>query len=188
MSSIYGSTAGTNVIYDIKNPSVAFGGGVTPCVEATYTNTTGDTRRTLDTSRWGQAFSPESGNTIYNKIIKKVTIELDDDGGSPDETITMRVRNASGAIVGNIGEMDASELTGSYEEYDFPSTGNVSIQLSAGDMITIEYPITSGNAVSVNVLNGSVSNSDSLTASNPSLTSWTSGWEYTTQMKIVYCQ
>ena len=185
---ILGSSSGAVPIPNKNNISVAFSGGVTPCEEATYTNTTGDARRTLDTSRWGQAFEPESGNTIFEKIIKKVTVELDNDSKNPDETITMRVRNSSGAIVATIGEMDASELTGSYEEYTFPSTGSVSIQLSAGDMITIEYPITSGDAVSVNVLNGSVSNSDSLTASNPSLTNWTGGWDHTTQMKIVYCE
>ena len=162
---------------------------IVPCVEATYTNTTADARRTLDTSRWGQAFSPSSGNTIYKKIIKKVTVELDNDGGSPDETITMRVRNASGAIVEDIGERNLATdpLTGTMAEYTFPPTGEVSIKLSAGDMITIEYPITSGDAVSVNVLNGSVTNSDSLTASNPSITNWTGGWDHTTQMKVVYC-
>ena len=160
-----------------------------PCVEATYTNTTADARRTLDTSRWGQAFEPESGNAIFGKIIKKVTVELDNDGKDPDETITMRVRNASGAIVEDIGERNLATdpLTGTMTEYDFPSTGEVSIKLSAGDMITIEYPITSGDAVSVNVLNGSVTNSDSLTATNPSITNWTGGWDHTTQMKVVYC-
>jgi len=170
-----------------KDFGVAFGGGAAPCVDATYTNLPTETltARALDTSRWGQGFQATSGNNIFTKTIKSVTVKLDNDDRSPDETISARIRTVStGAIVGTFGELDATTLTDTPTEYTFDTN---EVTLSSGDLITVEYPISTGNGVAVSVSASSVSNASTLAAYNPSLTNW-SAWDHWVWMKIVYCE
>jgi len=175
-----------------KDFGVAFGGAA-PCVEATYEPTIVNGQRLLNAGRQGMAFSPLSGNDIFEKTIKSVTFKLDTDGGSPDQTIFVRARNsASGAIVGDFGELDAGDLDGTSKEYTFDDN---QITLSSGDMITLEYAISSGDPINAKIYgDGSthVSNANTLVSDSGDIdvwSEWSSGTEFFWMwFSCVYCE
>jgi len=175
-----------------KDFGVAFGGAA-PCDEETYNDLPDETLvgRVCGDGREGIAFRPNSGNDMYEKKIKSVTIKLDNDNRSPDEEISVRVRNSSGAIVGTFGVRSATTLTSSIVEYTFDSE---EITLSAGDIITLEYPITSGDSIQTRVYAASetyVSNATTLASTTNDLTSWAAfgsgGTFYWMWIQCVYC-
>ena len=171
--------------------------GEAPCVEEYYNlpdETT--TNRSLGVGREGGGFEPTTGNDIFEKTVASVTVKLDNDGRSPDETISVRARNStSGAIVGTFGQMDATNLTSSIVEYTFDTN---QITLSSGDMITVEYPITSGDIVNIQVYptvtTNYVSNADTFVSTGADLTNWVT-WQdgyspynyYWIWLKVIYC-
>jgi len=150
------------------------------CVEATYNNLpseTLDANPIVGVGRLGIAVQINSGHVLEDKLVKSVTVKLDNDTRSPDETIFVRARNASGAIVGTFGEMNATNLTSSVVAYQTdqpPFTNSNQITLSADDMITVEYPITSGNAIVARCYKNTIDYVDDATAlvSTTDLTSW----------------
>jgi len=174
-----------------KDFGVAFGGAA-PCVEATYEPTIVNGQRILHAGRQGIAFEPESGNDIFEKTIKSVTFKLDTDGGSPDQTIYCRVRNSDGDIVGDIGSLDAGDLDATSTEYPFDDN---EITLSSGDMITLEYAISSGDPIQAKIYgNGSthVSNANTLVSDSGDIdvwSEWSSGTEFFWMwFSCVYCE
>jgi hypothetical protein len=177
-----------------KDFGVAFGGAA-PCVEATYGQTNTNSGRIIYASRQGIAFEPESGNDIFEKTIKSVTFKLDKDSGSPDQTIYCRVRNSDGDIVGTFGSKPATGLPAvTPAERTFDDT---QITLSSGDMITLEYAISSGDPIQSRIyaaLNGQnyVSNAKTFVSDSGDITAWDEwhdGTEYFWMwFSCVYCE
>ena len=153
----------------------------TPCVDATYENLPSETLigRVLSTSgnRIGMGFRPDSSHVMYEKLIKSVKFQLDNDSASPTQTIYARVRDSSGAIVDTFGTLDASTLTSSPVEYTFNTT---EIQMSAGDFITIEYDYANPQ-IQVRVYRTAtasyIANASTL-VSTSSITSWAGFYDY----------
>ena len=152
---------------------------VIPCVDATYENLPTETLigRIVGTGRQGMGFRPDSGHVMYEKLIKSVKFKLDDDSKSPDQTIYARVRDSSGDIVDTFGSMSASSLNGTPTEYTFNST---EIQLSSGDIITLEYGDNSP-AIQARVFRTAtasyIANASTLVATS-SLSSWSNFYDY----------
>ena len=166
------------------------------CAEATYGQTTTNAQRIIGYGREGIAFEPTAGNSIFEKTIKSVTVKLDTDGGSPDQTLSVRVRNSSGAIIETFGSRDLSSnplYPVTPTEYTFNDN---EIALSSGDMITLEYPVGSGSdpIQSRIYANGEtyVSNANTLASTTGDLTSWSewsSGVEFFWMwFSCVYCE
>jgi len=176
-----------------KNFGVAFGGAAA-CVEATYNDLPDETLNAnpiVGVGRIGVALQINSGHVLVDKLVKSVTVKLDNDTRSPSETIFVRARDSSGAIVGTFGERDATTLTSSIVEYTFDTN---EITLSVDDMITLEYPITSGDAIVTRVYRDTIDYVANATAlvSTTDLTSWaafTFGTNYWwVWMSVVYCE
>jgi len=175
-----------------KDFGVAFG-GAPACTEEYYTLPDETLiERNIGVAREGVAFQPTSGNAIFEKTVSSVTVSLDDDNRSPDETISVRCRNSSGAVVATFGQMNAATLTSSKVEYTFDTN---QITLSSGDMITLEYPITSGNPIAASVYKTDtinyVSNANTLASTGGVITTWAT-WSdfgyFWNWFKVIYCE
>jgi len=195
MSSIYGSAAGANVVYGKNNYGVAFAGAA--CAEEYYSlELESLVGRAIGVGREGAGFQPTSGNPIFEKTVTSVTFKLDNDSRDPDETVTCNCRNSSGAVVDTFGTKDATEITSATpSEFTFDTN---QITLSSGDIITLEYPITSGDAIQTRVYltatNNYVSNANTLVSTGADLTNWVT-WQdgyspynyYWNWLKVIYC-
>ena len=166
---------------------------VIPCVDATYENLPSETLigRILSTNgnRLGMGFRPDSGHVMYESLIKSVKFKLDNDSGSPTDTISVRVRDSSGSIVGTIGTLDASTLTSSPVEYTFNTS---EVQMSAGDFITVEYNFANPQ-IQVRVYrtatNNYITNATTL-VSTTSITSWATFYDFDyfwAWLEVEYC-
>jgi len=182
-----------------KDFGVAFGGAAA-CVEATYNDLPDESLegRVVGVGRLGIALQINAGHVLEDKLVKSVKFKLDNDSRSPDETIFVRARNAAGDVIEEFGEMNATNLTSSVVEYqtDQPPFTNINqITLSAGDMITLEYPITSGDAIQTMIFGGAVDYVDNATTlvSTTDLGTW-SAFEYPSGnylwiwLECVYCE
>ena len=164
------------------------------CVEATYNNLpseTLDANPVVGVGRLGIAVQINSGHVLEDKLVKSVTVKLDNDTRSPDETIFVRARNAAGNLIEDFGEMNATTLTSSVVEYTFDTN---EITLSTDDMITVEYPITSGNAIVARCYKNTIDYVDDAAAlvSTTDLTSWSPflvlGNYWWLWIECVYCE
>ena len=166
---------------------------VAPCVEATYANLPSETltQRTCGRGREGMGFRPDSSHVLYEKLIKSIKLKLNNDGGSPIDTISVRVRDSSNAIVNTFGTMSATSLTASFAEYTFDTT---EIQLTAGDFITLEYDF--GNPpIQVRVFqtdtDNYIANASTLMSTGADLSVWVE-WEdygyFWIWLEAVYCE
>ena len=182
-----------------KDFGVAFGGAAA-CVEATYNDLPDESLegRVVGVGRLGIALQINAGHVLEDKLVKSVTVILDNVTRSPDETIFVRARNAAGDVIEEFGEMNATNLTSSVVEYqtDQPPFTNINqITLSADDMITVEYPITSGNAIVARCYKNTIDYVDDATAlvSTTDLGTW-SAFEYPSGnylwiwIECVYCE
>ena len=166
---------------------------VPTCTEDTYIDLPSESlvNRTLSTNsnRLGIGFRPDSGHALFEKKIKSVTVKLNDDGGSPSQTIYSRVRNSSGSVVDTFGSIDASTLDGTPTEYTFEGT---EITLSSGDFITLEYNYSNPQISAAVYRTGTdnyISNASTL-ASTSSITSWAEYYDFDyfwLWIKVVYC-
>ena len=177
---------------------------VAPCSETNYQNspvTGGSGGRTIEgVSRAGVGFQINSGHVLVDKKVLRVTVKLDNDTRTPDSTISVRVRETDGTIVGTFNTMDATSLTSSAVEYTFgegDGNGGVAVDMSVDDMITVEYPDT-GDAIQIRMsnttINNYVTNATTLYAVNTAYNSWAS-WEqnyppvnyFWFWLELVYC-
>jgi len=178
---------------------------VAACAESNYQNspvTGGSGGRTIEgVSRAGVGFQINAGHVLVDKKVLRVTVKLDNDNRTPDSTIYVRVRdNTSGGLVGTFNTMDATSLTSSAVEYTFgedDGNGGVAVDMSADNIITVEYPDT-GNAIQIRMSNTTtinyVTNATTLYAINTLYNSWAS-WEqdyppvnyFWFWLELVYC-
>jgi len=157
------------------------------CTETTYDNspvTGGSGGRTINgTSRAGVGFQINSGNVLVDKKVLRVSVELDNDGKTPDSTVACRVRQTDGTIVGTFNTMDATNITSATPaEFTFgegDGNGGVAVEMSVDDMITVEYPDT-GDAIQIRVTYTTtpnfVTNASTFYAINTLYNSW-STWQ-----------
>jgi hypothetical protein len=178
---------------DLLDPALVGVVGTPTCVEATYANLPTETltQRTCGRGREGMGFRPDASHILYEKLIKSIKLQLNNDGASPIDTISVRVRDSSNAIVNTFGTMSATTLTASFAEYTFDTT---EIQLSAGDFITLEYDFGIP-PVQVRVFqtgtDNYIANATSLVCTTTGMATW-NGWYdfdyFWLWLEAVYCE
>ena len=180
------------------------------CAETDYQNepvTGGSGGRTLEgVSRPGAGFQINSGHVLVGKNVLRVTVKLDNDGKTPDATVAVRVRQTDGTIVGTFNTMDATNITSATPaEFTFgegDGNGGVAVEMSADDMITVEYPDT-GDAIQIRISRVTpaggganyVTNASTFESDNVSYNAWSS-WQDTYDpwywtwfwLECVYCE